>query len=66
MARFAPIFFLILVGCSIDGETVLSSLENALQGKEIVRDDVIACAASNENDDLISVFFLSEARHYQF
>lgn len=56
MTRFVLILFLILIGCSTDGENVLGSLENTLKGKEIVRDNVIACAASNENDGLVSIY----------
>jgi len=52
------IVVLIGVGCSTDKEQDLSvNLDDALDDKQIVLDNVIACAASNENDDLVSVFF---------
>ena len=55
MKRIFPILFLIIWGCSndLDDENTLASLVN---NQEIVLDNVIACAASNANDDLISVF----------
>ncbi|MFK5974130.1 MAG: hypothetical protein QM485_12735 [Flavobacteriaceae bacterium] len=58
MARFVRILFLILlaVACSTDGESVLGSLENAVKDRVIVRDNVIACAASNEKDDMVSIY----------
>lgn len=59
MLRFcSPIIaFLILVSCSTDqvnNEEI--TLDNTLASKEVVIDNVIACAALNENNDLISVF----------
>ena len=58
MTSFVRMLFLIfiVVGCSTDGEIVLGSLENAVKGREVVRDNVISCAASNENDGLVSIY----------
>jgi len=59
MFRFCPpiIAFLIL-SCSTDAENILATtLDSAIASKEVVVDNVIACAASNSDDDLISVFF---------
>lgn len=51
------IAFLILVSCSTDQvNNEELTLDNTLASKEVVLDNVIACAALNENDDLISVF----------
>jgi hypothetical protein len=44
-----------LASCSND-LTESSSLASYLEGRDVVLDNVIACAASNETDDLISVF----------
>lgn len=47
-----------LVGCSTDAlQEDMNILENSIARKEVVIDNVIACAASNQNDDNISVFF---------
>lgn len=52
------IIVLIGIGCSTDKEQDLDfTLEDSLSGKQFEHDNVIACAASNENDDLVSVFF---------
>lgn len=58
MLRFCPsiIAFLIL-SCSTDALNVEETLDNSLASKEVVLDNVIACAASNPDDGLISVFF---------
>lgn len=58
MFRFCTVIvaFLIL-SCSTDAINVEKTLNDSLSSKRIVRDNVIACAASNENDDLISLFF---------
>lgn len=59
MHRFcSPIVaFLILVSCSTDQvNNEEFTLDNTLVSKEVVLDNVIACAALNENNDLISVF----------
>ncbi len=57
MIRIIPILVVLLAfGCATDqleGEGTLEAFANEL---EVVSDNVIACAASNENDDLISVF----------
>ena len=34
-----------------------SNLQESLNGDSVVLENVIACAASNENDDMVSVFF---------
>lgn len=60
MFRFCPlvIALLILGSCSTDAENILApTLDSTLASKEVVVDNVIACAASNADDDLISVFF---------
>jgi hypothetical protein len=36
---------------------VAETLDNSLASKQVVLDNVIACAASNANDDKVSVFF---------
>ncbi|MFS4454766.1 hypothetical protein [Maribacter sp. 2304DJ31-5] len=46
---------MILFGCSNDLEE-RNTLASFVFGKEVVLDNVIACAASNENDNLVSVF----------
>lgn len=59
MCRFCSplIAFLILVSCSTDQvNNEELTLDNTLASKEVVLDNVIACAALNENNDLISVF----------
>lgn len=59
MYRFCSplIAFLILVSCSTDQvNNEELTLDNTLASKEVVLDNVIACAALNENNDLISVF----------
>lgn len=53
---FTAIVFLI-ASCSTDMNNRDATLQEALSDTDIVRDNVIACAASNENDDLVSVFF---------
>lgn len=53
-------FFLlgfIVLSCSTDAIENEESQENGLTNRELIIDNVIACAANNENDDLISVFF---------
>lgn len=59
MVRFYLIAFVGLVlGCSTDAlQEDVNILENSLASKEVVIDNVIACAALNMNDDKISVFF---------
>lgn len=46
-----------LVSCSTDQVDNEGTLESFFEDSEVVMDNVIACAASNENDGLISVFF---------
>lgn len=50
---FAISFFF---SCSNDLESTEDTLENDVKGKEVVLDNVIACAASGEISNLISVF----------
>jgi len=59
MLRFCPpIIALLILSCSTDAEKLLApTLDSAIASKEVVVDNVIACAASNAEDDLISVFF---------
>jgi hypothetical protein len=72
MNRFFT-FLIVLLGicCSTDKEQDLSiTLDDSLSGKQIERDNVIACAASNENDNLISVYFyprngVTNIRYYE-
>lgn len=47
--------FLFLMSCSND-ELELTTLATYLNTSDVVLDNVIACAASNETDDLVSVF----------
>ncbi|QCW98687.1 hypothetical protein FGM00_00570 [Aggregatimonas sangjinii] len=57
MRHISPVLSLFLIlSCStdqLDGEGTLDAFTDDI---EVVPDNVIACAASNENDDLISVF----------
>lgn len=57
MRHISPILVLFFIlGCSIDqldGEGTLDAFTDDI---EVVTDNVIACAASNESDDLVSVF----------
>lgn len=59
MFRFySSIIAFLILSCSTDAENVLAlTLDSAIASKEVVLDNVIACAASNADDDLISVFF---------
>jgi len=50
----ATLFFL---GCSTDKIDHEGTLEGFLEDSEVVVDNVIACAASNDNDNKVSVFF---------
>ncbi|MFK7814075.1 MAG: hypothetical protein AB8B59_16375 [Maribacter sp.] len=59
MYRYCSLFISLLVlSCSTDAENILAAtLDSTLASKEVVIDNVIACAASNADDELISVFF---------
>ncbi len=46
-----------IVGCSTDKIESEASLAGTLADNQFVVDNVIACAASNENSELVSVFF---------
>ncbi|MEE9362648.1 MAG: hypothetical protein V3U92_08625 [Cellulophaga sp.] len=58
MKYIVCIFFLtvILFSCSKDAITEENSLESILANKEIVSDNVIACAASNTGSSTVSIF----------
>jgi len=43
-------------GCSVDKEVLTGTLQAVVEDNEIVLDNVIACAASNQNDGRTSVF----------
>lgn len=68
---YALIVVFIGIGCSTDkDQDLVFNLDDSLSGKQIERDNVIACAASNENDDLVSVFFyprdgVTNIRYYE-
>ena len=53
---YTLIIVLVGIGCSTDKDDLEVTLADALTDKEVVLDNVIACAASNENDNLVSVF----------
>ncbi|SNY94520.1 hypothetical protein [Flagellimonas pacifica] len=51
------IFLMLVFSCSTDNdETTRNTLANMLNGRETVPGNVIACAASNEDSDVVSVF----------
>jgi len=47
---------IVICGCSVDKEIFNGTLQAAIDDQEIVRDNVIACAASNQNDGRTTVF----------
>ena len=51
------IFALIMVGCSTDALVEQNTLDSSLASKEVVLDNVIACAATSQGNDKINVFF---------
>ena len=59
MFRFCSLIIALLtLSCSTDAENILTpTLDTSLASKKVVLDNVIACAASNADDDKISVFF---------
>ncbi len=59
MVRFYLFAFVcLLLGCSDDAlQEDINILENSLAGKNFVTNNVIACAALNQSNDNISVFF---------
>lgn len=71
MARFAAFLMLFsIVSCSTDKVVDEDALVSFLDGKELVLDNVIACAASNLDDNKVSVFFYprtgaSNIRYYE-
>ena len=56
MKRILILSTFVIYGCSVDKEIFNGTLQAALEDKEIVLDNVIACAASNEDDNRTSVF----------
>lgn len=56
MRYLSILLVLFSVGCSVDKEIFSGTLQEAVQDSEIVLDNVIACAASNQNDGGTSVF----------
>lgn len=59
MYRFCPLLIaLLILSCSTDALNIENSLNDTLSSKQIVFDNVIACAASSNSDtNEISVFF---------
>lgn len=60
MSRLYPLVMMmgLLMGCSTDAlQEDVNILENSIASKEVVIDNVIACAASNPKGGTISVFF---------
>lgn len=58
MVRFyVPLIVFLVLSCSTDALNVEETLNDSLASKQVIRDNVIACAASNSDDNLISVFF---------
>ena len=59
MFRFYSLFIVFVIfSCSTDADTVLIvTLDSATENKEIVIDNVIACAASSEENEVVNVFF---------
>lgn len=56
MRHLIILLVLFSAGCSVDKEIFSGTLQEAVQDSEIVLDNVIACAASNQNDGRTSVF----------
>ena len=70
MKQLYFLVLLVIAACSTDKENYDGTLQDELAGEELVRGNVIACAASNENDDLVSVFLYprdgaSDLRYYE-
>lgn len=51
------LLLLMIFSCSTDKETNISSLENYIDGKTVVKDNVIACAATSAETGFVDVFF---------
>ncbi len=67
MLRFCSLIIAIAVSsCSTDRLGIIETLGSSLANDEVVRDNVIACAASDENSELISVFFYPRAAASNF
>ncbi len=57
MNRFCVIFFLwVFLSCSSDKIGIENTLEQYVKNEEVILDNVISCAASNEDENLVSVF----------
>lgn len=56
MKSLIILMVLIVCGCSVDKEIFNGTLQAAVKDKDIVLNNVIACAASNKDDDRTSVF----------
>ena len=71
MVRFyVPLIVFLVLSCSTDALNVEETLNDSLASKQVIRDNVIACAASNSDDNLISVFFyprqgVTNIRYYE-
>lgn len=50
------VLLLVLCNCSSDKEEQLNTLASAIEGKQVVLDNVIACAASSKEAGLVDVF----------
>lgn len=56
MRHLIILLVLFAFGCSVDKEVFTGTLQAVAEDNEIVLDNVIACAASNQNDGRTSVF----------
>ncbi len=56
MRVLTTLLVLIVCGCSVDKEILSGTLQGAIEGEEVVLDNVIACAASNLFNGRTSVF----------
>ena len=56
MRVLTTLLVLLVCGCSVDKEILSGTLQGAIEGEEVVLDNVIACAASNLFNSRTSVF----------
>lgn len=56
MRHLIILLILVVCSCSVDKEIFNGTLQAAVVDREVVLDNVIACAASNKNDDRTTVF----------
>lgn len=58
LCLFLPLLLALFFSCNSDDDSIapFSSLDAALVDREVVIDNVIACAASNENPNVVSIF----------